>query len=66
MSVWRTVLATLLPWFFKSTVDVAAAAANKTSVADAIKKNIDAASADPKVAAATDAALNETVRKVGK
>jgi len=66
MAVWRNFLAAILPWFFKGTVDAAKAAANKEDVGAVISKNIDGAFNDPKVIAAEDEVIAETIRKAGK
>lgn len=66
MSVWRNLLATLFPWFFKGALDAAATAATKGDVGASIKENINAATQDPNVIAAENAIIDETIKKVTK
>ncbi len=66
MSVWRNFLATILPWVTFGLFNTAKAAATKQDVGKVVSDTLDAASKDPKVVAAEEAIINETVRKVGK
>lgn len=66
MSVWRNFLVTLLPYVTLGLFKGAKAVANKEDVGKVFNDTLDAASTDPKVVAAQEEIINETVRKVGK
>lgn len=66
MSVWRNLLAALLPWAFKTGEAAAEAAVKKEDVGKAAGDAAAGAVDDPAVVKAATDAVNETVKKVSK
>lgn len=66
MSVWRNFLSAVLPWFFKSAEAAADAAVNKEDPGKAAAEAVSGISNDPKVLAAAEAVVVETVKKTKK
>lgn len=66
MSVWRNLLAAVLPWFFKTAEAAATAEVNKQDVGKAASGAVEGIENDPAVIAAAQAAADKTVKSVTK